>query len=540
MKKTLLALALLVGCAVPAVHAAPGDALGWLPDETVVAFRIDFKNLWRGPLMGDSRRLIQKGGAAYALLQMQMSPRLDEVEEITGGAWLGPDGAPRFLIALTASSPIDVQKAASTYLGLVARPVSSAAGRVWESQGISLAQVSDREILIGSGTEVKAAIGRKKGKPRFEGLLDGQIAIQVARNPAIEALGAAVPELFAPLAASKSFKITVATQGEKAVLALRLAFDDEKQATMAQEAVGEARKMAKEVFDQGRAQIKRQMSGAGENDLAYHFGIIMGLGWHNLMEKEINRIQIRKNGAELSSTLEANIADLNSAGIGPMQAGMAIGLLLPAMQGAREGATRAESTNNMKILGLAMFNYEATYGHFPPAVITDKNGKPLYSWRVLLLPYIEQDAVYRAWKLDEPWDGPNNKRLSDLVIKTFCEPTEPPSNRTHYRVFHGNGALFNTAVVGKINGSRVAEITDGTSNTLMIAQTRDSVPWAAPDEIAYDQTKPLPALGLPGANDFLCGIADGSVRRIKTNLKPQTLHWLIQKADGNALPDLDK
>ena len=72
MKKTLLALAFLVGCAVPPIHATPGDALGWLPDETVVAFRIDFKNLWRGPLMGDSRRLIQKGGAAYALLQMQM------------------------------------------------------------------------------------------------------------------------------------------------------------------------------------------------------------------------------------------------------------------------------------------------------------------------------------------------------------------------------------------------------------------------------------------------------------------------------------
>lgn len=169
MKKTLLALALLVGCAVPAVHAAPGDALGWLPDETVVAFRIDFKNLWRGPLMGDSRRLIQKGGAAYALLQMQMSPRLDEVEEITGGAWLGADGAPGFLIAVTSSSPIDVQKAASTYLGLVARPVSSAAGHIWESQGISLAQVSDREILIGSGPEVKAAIGRKKANLALKG-----------------------------------------------------------------------------------------------------------------------------------------------------------------------------------------------------------------------------------------------------------------------------------------------------------------------------------------------------------------------------------
>lgn len=539
MQKSFLAIPLLACCLVSPAHAAPGDALGWLPEEAVVSFRIDFKNLWRGPFMSDSRRLIQKGGAAYALLQMQMSPRLDEIDEIVGGVWLGPDGAPSFLIALTASAPIDGPKAALTFLG-AARSVSRAADRVWESGGFSVTQTSEREILIGPGAEVKAAVTRKKGKPRLAGLLDGDVAIHLVRHPAIEALGAAVPEPFGALAAAKSLKITVATQGEQAVLAIRLAFEDAKQADMAEEAVEAARKVAKAAFDQGRAALRRQMAAGAEGDLAQHLGMIMGLGWLNLLEKELNGIPIRKNGAELSTSMQGNIADLTSLGIGPMQAGMAIGLLLPAVQGAREGATRAASTNNMKQLGLAMHNYHAAYGALPPAVVTDKNGKPLYSWRVLILPFIEQEAVYRAWKLDEPWDSPNNKPLSDRVIRTFNEPSEPPSNRTHYRVFYGNGALFNTAVQGRPTGTRFADIVDGTSNTLMIAQTRDSVPWAAPDELPYDPAKPLPALGLPGARDFLCGIADGSVRRVKNNLKPQTLHWLIQKADGNVLPDLDK
>lgn len=180
-------------------------------------------------------------------------------------------------------------------------------------------------------------------------------------------------------------------------------------------------------------------------------------------------------------------------------------------------------------------------GRFPPAVVTDKDGKPLYSWRVLILPYIEQDAVFRAWKLDEAWDGPNNRRLSELVIKTFCEPTEPPSNRTRYRVFHGNGAVFESSMVGAKKGTRINEIVDGTSNTIMVVQTRDSVPWAAPDEIAYDPKKPIPELGLPGAGYFLTAFADGSVRTLKTTINPQWLHQLVQRADGMPLPeDFDK
>jgi hypothetical protein len=259
------------------------------------------------------------------------------------------------------------------------------------------------------------------------------------------------------------------------------------------------------------------------------------------MERDLDSQKVDIKGAELSTRAEADIADLNGIGIGPLQAGIAAGLLLPAVQKVREAANRTHSMNNLKMLGLALHNYEASMGRFPPAVVTDKDGKPLYSWRVLILPYIEQDAVFRAWKLDEAWDGPNNRRLSEMVIKTFCEPTEPPSNRTRYRVFHGNGALFESSMVGAKKGTRIAEILDGTSNTLMVVQTRDSVPWAAPDEIAYDPKKPIPELGLPGAGYFLAAFADGSVRTLKTALKPQTLHQLVQKSDGMPLPeDFDK
>ncbi|MFM7112171.1 MAG: DUF1559 domain-containing protein [Planctomycetota bacterium] len=530
----LITVALSVWLATSHVRAGPGESLGWLPEDTMVSFRIDFKDLWRGPLGADTRRLVQKGGAAFALLQLQMSPRLDDIAEISGGAWVGPDGSPAFIIAMTSAQPVDGFKAAFSFLGPSARP---GPGGTWEAGEFLMARPTGNELIFGTEAAVRAAIGRKKGVAKSEGLLEGQIAIRMDRHPVLEALAAAVPEPFGALAMAKSARLNLGTSGDKAEARLTVRYGTEKDAEKALEAVNEARKMAKPLFDQGRAQVRRELGQKAESDIASHFGMVMGLGWLNLMEKGIDAQKVEKKGLELATRAEIDIADLNGIGIGPLQAGIAVGMFLPAVQKVRDAASRTASMNNMKMLGLALHNYEASMGRFPPAVVTDKDGKPLYSWRVLILPYIEQDAVFRAWKMDEPWDGPNNRRLSKMVIKTFCEPSEPPSNRTRYRVFHGNGALFETSTVGAKKGTRINEILDGTSNTIMVVQTRESVPWAAPDEIAYDPKKPLPEFGLPGAGHFLAAYADGSVRSLKTTIKPQWLHQLIQKADGIPLPD---
>ncbi|MFN6052013.1 MAG: DUF1559 domain-containing protein, partial [Planctomycetia bacterium] len=111
----------------------------------------------------------------------------------------------------------------------------------------------------------------------------------------------------------------------------------------------------------------------------------------------------------------------------------------------REAAQRASSTNNLKMIGLAMHNYDATYNGFPPVAISDKKtGKPLLSWRVALLPYLDEDNLYRQFKLDEPWDSEHNIKLAAKMPKVYTHPTKnkPGDNKTHYRVFYGNGAVF--------------------------------------------------------------------------------------------------
>src|SRR5207253_8597338 len=143
-----------------------------------------------------------------------------------------------------------------------------------------------------------------------------------------------------------------------------------------------------------------------------------------------------------------------------------------------EAAGRTTSSNNLKQMALAMHNYADVYrGDMPAHAIYSKDGRtPLLSWRVAILPYIEQDALYKQFKLDEPWDSEHNKKLIPLMPKLYAVPAAPlKPGETHYRVFVGGGALFDLA-----KPVRLVDTTDGTSNTLMVVETADTVVWTKP------------------------------------------------------------
>ena len=236
------------------------------------------------------------------------------------------------------------------------------------------------------------------------------------------------------------------------------------------------------------------------------------------------------------TTREAFVSiNLNIAG--GTGAPVMIALLLPAVQSAREAARRAQCTNNLKQIGLAMHNYASANGDvFPPPAIVGKDGKPLLSWRVAILPYIEQQALYAKFHLDEPWDSPHNKELIQYMPATYTCPSRPSPapGTTTYRGFLGKGAFFEAG-----RGSRIADITDGTSNTLMVVEAKDAVPWTKPDELPFDRAKAAAGdlLGAgsnhPGGFNALFG--DGSVKFLKSAINPQTLRALITKNGGEVI-----
>ncbi len=210
-------------------------------------------------------------------------------------------------------------------------------------------------------------------------------------------------------------------------------------------------------------------------------------------------------------------------------------LLLPAVSASREAAHRAQCTNNLKQMMLAFHNIHSATNAFPAPAITDKDGKPLLSWRVAILPYVEQQALYNKFKLDEPWDSPNNKPLIKEMPSVFLcasrKKAEPGT--TTYRVFVGEGALFDE--MGQ--GVGLQAITDGTSNTIAIVESDDAVPWTKPEGLKFD-AKAKPALfgaGSPHPGGLNVGFCDGSVHFIKRSITMQVWKALLTRAGGEVV-----
>ncbi|HEY1192346.1 MAG TPA: DUF1559 domain-containing protein [Gemmata sp.] len=204
-----------------------------------------------------------------------------------------------------------------------------------------------------------------------------------------------------------------------------------------------------------------------------------------------------------------------------------------ATKKARQSAAAQVSANNLKQIALALHNYHDVNNAFPPAAVCDKKGKPQLSWRVLILPYIEQEALYKEFKLDEPWDSDHNKKLITKMPKTFAHPglAKPNETETYYRVFVGNGAGFDW-----LTGTKILGITDGTSNTLMCVTAATSVPWTKPDELEFDPEKdPSKLLGFVMNGKAQVAMFDGSVRTLSKLPSKETLKSLITRNGGEVI-----
>jgi hypothetical protein len=201
---------------------------------------------------------------------------------------------------------------------------------------------------------------------------------------------------------------------------------------------------------------------------------------------------------------------------------------------ARGSASRTVSVNNLKQIGLAFHNYHAANGHFPPQVLHGgKSGQVPYSWRVAILPYIEQAELYNAYNFDEPWDGPSNSKLLERMpaIYAFPQAGGPSKTHTSYFVFSGSETLL-----GKGDTPAINDITDGTSNTILAVEARREVPWTKPEDIPFNlQGAPPRVGGFTDDGGFNALFGDGSVRYIKNTVAPDVLKALITRAGGEVI-----
>jgi hypothetical protein len=194
-----------------------------------------------------------------------------------------------------------------------------------------------------------------------------------------------------------------------------------------------------------------------------------------------------------------------------------------------EAARRMETNSHLKLIGLAFSGYADVHNKtFPPAFNVDNNGKPLLSWRVLILPMLDGGALYDKFHLDEPWDSEHNKNLIAKMPEEYKSPNSKVASegKTNYLTVRGERTVF----PGK-KGIKFAEIVDGMENTILMVEVPDNkaVIWTKPDDFEYDDEHPLKGLIGMWPNGFYVVLANGTIKFLLSSIDPKLLKALFTR-----------
>ena len=209
--------------------------------------------------------------------------------------------------------------------------------------------------------------------------------------------------------------------------------------------------------------------------------------------------------------------------------GIVIALFLPAVRVAREPARRSECANNLKQIGLALHNYHNKYGEFPPAYTVDADGKPLHSWRTLILPYLEQKPLYDKIDLTKSWDDPANKEAFDSVVPTYrCPSNDTAKGHTLYLA-----VVAPESCLQPVQSQALEDVKDSSTLVIVEVNADHAVHWMSPMDASEELLLQLgTAKKPPHPGGFQAAMTDGSVRLIDAKTNPATLRAAISIAGG--------
>lgn len=227
-----------------------------------------------------------------------------------------------------------------------------------------------------------------------------------------------------------------------------------------------------------------------------------------------------------------------------------IGLLLPAVQSAREAARRTACSSNLRSCGLAMMIAESVHRVIPAAIV-NKDGKPLLSWRVAILPYIDQEQLYSQFHLDEPWDSEHNRKLIPLMPKDYACPSAPldaAAGKTTYLAAAGPGMALaspstkKTTGTGRplLSGVSIGSFTDGLSRTVLLLEVslEDAVPWTKPEDFEVAPRDASTRLFRGASHQggiHMVVFVDTHVAQVTEDLDPEVLAAILTRAGAESV-----
>jgi hypothetical protein len=538
-------LTLLTALAAPAADPLPPD-LALVPSDAAGFVHVRVADLYRSEHFREFRQLLSKAGEdAIKAFNTRFVPAPNTVDRITMFILApvgGGRGEPEIVAVIATSAPFEKDRLVKSLVEGTAKQD----GNVYADERGTVAVYipSDRLFALGSPDGVRKIATRRRGTN--DGPLAPALALAAGGKPFVaagntslipaEAFERATPreQPFLPLFRARL--VTLVADFDKGThLDLRLRYADVQAANSAEEAAKAGIFMAEQFLAEGRKEVQKKLTDPNPGkieQLPEAAGALFALAAINQADEILKTLPLRKDGTELrlDVTLPPGPATMVAA-----TGAVGAGLLLPAVQKVREAANRSRGQNNLKQIALAMHNYHSAQGALPPHAIYSKDGKtPLLSWRVAILPYIEGNNLYQQFKLNEPWDSPNNKPLIALMPPVYAMPNAPPTKEqgmTYYQVFVGDGAAWER----KPKGFTFTDFTDGTSNTLMVVEAANGVIWSKPDDLAFDPAKPLPKLGGHFPAGFNAAFMDGSVRLIRQSVPETVLKALITRNGGEVV-----
>ena len=496
--------------------AAPGDAVAFVS--------LDVAKAWEHRAFGAVREARGKLEFSW-VVQSLFGVAPTEMERAS--AFWHSAGKDEPFVVITGRKALDAKSIVKALSRAGAKPPAGPMGKVIVAPGSEfpyLLQIDERTVLLApqSADPTKLeAIGGKAGRLTAAIEAAGKHTLTIGLD--VASIAAFPLPVGGPLLEAETAVLVADLTDDGGKAELRLTFAEPSQATKAAPFL---KTKLDELAGWSAAQEKRSTA-RGQEGTGYPAPL---LDW---IAKTLKGVKVKADGKAAVATADLKIEE----GI------TALLTAIPDAALAARGSSAAE--NNVKQIVLGMISYADANAAFPSNSY-DKDGKALLSWRVHILPYIEQDNLYKRFKLDEPWDSDNNKPLSQLVVKVFAVPGRPAPQpwETYFRGFIGPKDVKPEhrpwLLEGQTKGPNFpAQFLDGTSNTFLVAEAAVAVPWAKPDDLPYDGVLALPKLGGPNGT-YIVGFADGSVRTFRRGqIDDKNLRNLISVADGNVvnIPD---
>jgi prepilin-type processing-associated H-X9-DG protein len=505
---------------------APGAPPAVSTDYFVFA-RLNAKHITGSPLFADTKTAVAKNGgtADWDKMEDQMSRELGvkptDVDTVTAVVTDPPGkGPPNFVVIVESSKPFNK----TGVFGMKSGAKPDGRGFYRADGGLVHFPTDKIAVLVSEPLVAKYLDGYAKDRSgwpltadltRAAGDHTAFAVVNMQKLPR-EELGPQEVREFGALISAQKVTVTADLKGKEVSVGARASFADPGTAAQARDKVLDFVKQAGKAVDEF----------ATGRELA-DFAMVRPAVTE--AQRTLKNVSVGVSGSDVTLS-------------GSYRAEFDVGqMVAEAVKKVQAAAGRVTAQNNLKQIGLALHNYESATGQFPIHA-TGMNGmplrnpadKPLLSWRVAILSYIEQRDLYEQFRLNEPWDSAYNKTLIAKMPKIYA-PVEKPGKpgMTHLQMIVGPGGVSPF-------GGRVTDFTDGLSNTIAVIETADAVEWTKPADVT------VPAKFAPGelrkkfggqfAGGFNVCMWDGSVRFVRETVSENTLKLLFDPRDGMALP----